>query len=182
MAEPGDTPREAAARRDPSKADFSGRIVFSLKNPTTAATGQRLREVALTANTIDSHAEEFFGGHQCHRLAGALNFLTGWDVTVFDILRDGSWEPVHSAVRTPEGDVLDIHGRATLSEAYRRLGVGIRHRTVPVEDMPGDVMQIRGLNGDRLWWAAEGPIAMTAAFMHFARLLLRNSGYDATGT
>lgn len=164
---------EAAARRDPSRIDFTGQIEIRLENATYGGH----HKVILTADTIDWQAKEFLGGHQCHRLAGALHFLTGWDILTFDVRQKGVWYPTHSGVLTPGGSVLDIHGHADVSvakEKYRRDNGGlIRCRIVAVDLMPGDVLtNIDYLRGDPLWWAAEGPIEMLAALMHYARLLL----------
>lgn len=169
-------PEEAAARRDPSRIDFTGQIQILLENATYGGH----HEVILTANTIDWQVTEFLGGHQCHRLAGALNFLTGWDIVTFDVFLGGTWTPTHSGVVTPNGDVLDIYGctkLAAVKRKYRRdNSCPVRSRIVAVDLMPGDVLTgIDYLRGDRLWWAAEGPIEMLAVLMHFARLLVRLS-------
>lgn len=178
--------QEAAARRDPTRVDFTGQLRIELDEPTLAgwATRGGYRQVILTAGTIDAQALELLGGHQCHRLAGALNFLTGWDIATFDIRRthEGAWLATHSAVRTCDGDLLDIHGRAGLDTQLARYSANhqyeIRHRIVQVENMPGDVMtQIDHLRGDRLWWTDCGPLGLLAILMHFSRLVLHRNGF-----
>ncbi|MGH8964911.1 MAG: hypothetical protein ACRDXB_06225, partial [Actinomycetes bacterium] len=141
--------------------------------------------LVLTPNTIDWQAEELLGWCQCHRLAGALHSLTGWDVVTVDarIEWEGrSWWPAHSAVLTPDGRVLDIFGLHTLDEAeerYRQLHeTPVRHRILAGHLMPGDVViGIDRLRGDPNWWAADGSIEWLGAVNHFARLLLRRNGY-----
>ena len=81
-------PGEAAARRDPSRIDFTGQIEILLEN----ATHSGHHEVILTADTIDWQATEFLGGHQCHRLAGAVELMPGDVLTDIDYLRgDPLW-------------------------------------------------------------------------------------------
>lgn len=163
---------EPRARRDPLELDFTGIIEFNLANPTSGGHHQ----LFITANTNDWQAKELLGGHQCHRLAAALHCLTGWEIIVFERLEHTGWAPVHSAVRLPSSShhVLDIYGTSTIRDTMARCEAG-QHRSVAVENMPGDVLtDIDHLRGNRLWWAAEGPIQLPAVCSHFAKHLVKH--------
>ncbi|MBF6468517.1 hypothetical protein IU427_25630 [Nocardia beijingensis] len=168
---------------DPLEADFWGQVGWRSDIPSTR--GQQ--DFVFTANTVDEHAKEFLGHGRCHLLSAAIHNITaragrGWDIVSFDGPytvdgpHKGEWAPLHSAVRTPDGDLLDIFGRTDLETAKARAGA-VSHRVVPVEHMPGDILNdIDHLRGDPYWWAENPPIVV-AVVSHFAKQVLRDNGY-----
>jgi hypothetical protein len=163
--------------------DFSGTVKVTLTQPTYH--GRAWLDVH--AGVIDDDVRELFGFAFCHWLAAAVHCLTGWQVVTVDI-RDSvrGWMPTHSAVLTPTGAVLDIFGvhrdipavQAKYAETHR--GCPVRHRIVPVADMPGDVLtDIDHLRGNRMWWMHTMPELLRAVVQHYARLILRTNGYGA---
>ncbi|MBB5474543.1 hypothetical protein HNR08_003279 [Cellulomonas hominis] len=51
-----------------------------------------------------------FTAEQCHRLAQALHDASGWEVVVVSDGPHGVAGWVHAGVRTPGGQILDVHG------------------------------------------------------------------------
>jgi hypothetical protein len=162
------------------QGDFTGYVDLRLTDPTP----EGRTEFTLTSEQIDTDAESFFGRGFCHWLAGAVHCLTGWDLITFDRqMPDGSWQPAHTGVATPNGTVLDIfgeHPRDRVAQRYANDGTyKVRTRIVPNEAMPGDVITgIDDLRGDQFWWARthfRGPL--TAVVTHFARTLVHRHGY-----
>lgn len=138
----------------------------------------------LTSGVIDWQAEEIFGRAHCHRLAGAVATLTGWEAVSFEVTDpSGRWRPTHCGVLTPEGNILDIFGVRSIDEvenAYSRLNSGapIRYRKVSNTDIPGGVIErFHDRRGDRCWWGRDLPDAGRAMYQHFARLVLRRHSY-----
>ncbi len=155
----------------------------------------------LKSGEIDDDAKSFFGYRYCHWLAGALHCLTGWELVAFDEERphglsfaeraicgghkpfDEHWWPVHTAVRTPKGTVLDILGEATPERRAEDFWLrDERVRAVPFrnEDMPARVELARPeLRGDPLWWCKTtfADPRLTAIVAHFARTVLTQHGY-----
>lgn len=170
-------------RRNPLSLDFTGTATVELPKPNFNGWDGGV----LTANTIDRTAQEVLGFRSCHQLAAALHHMTGWPIVTTDRQVKGKWLPDHSAVQTPTGDLLDIFGHrrldtvmADLEESVAKRGHDgpVRHRVVPVENMPGDVLtDIDHLRGNPLWWAAENSMADIAVYSHFARCVLRDNGY-----
>ncbi|WP_328409519.1 hypothetical protein [Nocardia sp. NBC_00403] len=160
-------------RHNPTTLEFNGRIAFNTEFPSSH--GQTF--FTLTANTVDADAKEYLGNHYCHSLAAAMHHMTGWDIVTIDRMVNGELLPVHSAVRTPAGDLLDIFGRIDL-EAAKVRSRAVSHRVVAVDRMPGDVVTGSDhLRGNPHWWAAESPVEIVAVYSHFARHVLRSNGY-----
>ncbi|MEU0503173.1 helix-turn-helix transcriptional regulator [Nocardia sp. NPDC005998] len=173
-------PDESRWRSDPFLLDLNGPIEFDLEEPTSHGR----HKLTLTPGVVDEQAAEFFAGAYCHFLAGALHSLTSWDVVVIDAMADGQWVPRHVAVRTPDGDLLDILGRADLAELMSGVkGETLRHRVVTGEHRPDEVvteadfLRDNYLRGNDLWWVAEQPIEFVAALSHFAVQVLLHNGY-----
>ncbi|MFF7943312.1 hypothetical protein ACFZC5_26670 [Nocardia gamkensis] len=169
---------DSSWRKDPVKVDFWGQLHLLFDEPEN---GQR--EFIFTANTTDEHAKKFLGDSRCHFLAAAIHNITGWEIVSFDgrYRLDGPYKgqylALHSAVRTPEGDLLDIFGRSDLKTTMARCEA-VDHRVVEVDRMPGDVVrEVDHLRGNPYWWAAENPPEVVAVVSHFAKQVLRDNGY-----
>lgn len=162
------------------RSDFTGRVPLSSSPPTP----EGRVNFTVTAGVIDDDAEALFGRGYCHWLAGAIHTLTGWKLVTVDVrVRRGDWQPVHTAVRTPEGRLLDIFGEHTKDDMFDRYLTGkvreARMRTVKAENVPGDVLTGVGeLRGNPHWWAKGFSGPYLGVLLHFARLLLRKHGHD----
>ncbi|MGW4829755.1 hypothetical protein ACWEOG_19385 [Amycolatopsis japonica] len=161
------------------RGDFTGRMPLQ-----TTPTPEGRSTFTLTAGVIDDDVEAMFGRGYCHWLAGAIHALTGWDlVTVDTRARRGEWQPAHTAVRTPDGRLLDIFGEHTKDALFANYLKGevyeARMRTVKVENFPGDVLtDIDELRGNPHWWARMFTGPYQGVLLHYARLLLRNHGHS----
>ena len=144
----------------------------------TRLTSRGTGKVRLHEGRIDDDAMDYFGHAYCHWLAGAISVKTGWDVVTLDRHENGRWVPVHSATRTPQGRVVDIFGThadlAALERKYAQLGgFKVRHRVVPVADMPGDVLtNCEDQRGDPRWWAHETTDKRSDIIEHFADVVI----------
>ncbi|MGF6889184.1 anti-sigma regulatory factor (Ser/Thr protein kinase) [Nocardia sp. GP40] len=159
--------RLQAARRDPLSCGITGSVVLRADGrefvflPVQDVVDGRLQTVVQEINRLEW---EFFSGDRSHLLAAALHALTGWKVVAFDREIDGKWQSVHYAVRTPEGELLDIVGKAPPIEVERRVADG---RPVTIRDMPDH-------EHGPLWWAAELGLDEIALISHVAHLLRDN--------
>ncbi|MFG1792178.1 hypothetical protein [Nocardia sp. NPDC049149] len=161
-------------RRNPMTLDLDEPLRWITDVPSTNR-GQR--DFTFTPNKIDDDAVEYLGYNHCHFLSAAIHRLTGWDIVSIDQLRDGKPNSVHSAVLTPEGELLDVFGRADVETATAELGAD-SHRVVAVGDMPGDVViGVDHLRGDPIWWATANQRQVVEVVSHFARCVLRENGY-----
>lgn len=158
---------------------FAGQVDYWLSEPTP----EGRTEFTLTSGVIDEDAESFFGRGFCHWLAGAIHCMTGFELVTYDVQRpDGSWLPAHTAVRTPNGTVLDIFGEHHNEDVERRYSPNgpVRSREVQAELFTSQVFGTEAFYGDRWWWAKEGRFddhKKHVVVTHFARLLLRKHGY-----
>lgn len=162
---------------------FRGSMDLQLENPTPE--GRKF--FTLTSGDIDYDAEAFFGRGYCHWLAGAIHSLTGFELITYDYRpAEGSWAPAHTAVKTPNGTVLDIFGDHDPSEVvcrYEQDGhFEVRTRCVPTERFCGEVITGADENrGDPMWWAKGmfGRQDFLVLVTHFARVLLVKHGYGS---
>lgn len=162
------------------RADFTGSVSLTCADPTPNGR----TKFTLTAGRIDGEAEDYLGRGYCHWLAGAIHSMTGWELTTVDGLTPtGEWIPLHTAVRTPGGRLLDIFGEHSADEVRQRYldngAVDARLRDVRSEDIPRDVLtDAEKWHGNPLWWTEffSHP-SLHPILPHYARLLLRSHGY-----
>jgi hypothetical protein len=142
--------------------------------------GTRNRLYRVTVGLIDIWAQDAYTRGQCHALARALNAATGWPIMVLgspvcEQSRTGrpldcapypdglcACQPVHLAVRMPDGRFLDIHGPRDLTELVKpgsRVLLG-----------PASPALLAAISGDRPRW----PVAIPDVAAIFATTLLRD--------
>ena len=91
----------------------------------------------LTAGVIDITARWVFTHGQCHSLALALHYATGWDIVGANDYDIDSSTPNHVAVIDPQGRVFDITGRYRDADEWRHAYAAryVTHHTA--EDLEG---------------------------------------------
>jgi hypothetical protein len=76
----------------------------------------------LTPGVIDGEAEAYFGYGACALLALEAHRLTGWPLTLVRVRQvndDPDHTFVHTAVKRPDGLLVDIHGARSADEVLK---------------------------------------------------------------
>lgn len=90
--------------------------------------------MATILDFVQGDDKKLFTQAACHRLAKAINDLTGWPIYAF---WDGEDYDVHTFVKMPNGDYLDIEG-AKSPEAFMLRWTEYSPRYVPSFDLLDD--------------------------------------------